>query len=721
MVQTSVWCKTSVSLWKPAVSRKTRLPRFPTHPRDRLRSWPRQACIPAEAVDVAKQRTGTRASSAAASPATTTFAAPPGLSSTDVSLATATAAVSLSTSALPTTAPADLVTPSSVQFQASSNVAEAIVDTATAQTVQAKKRSAISFDTRIRGYQAGQILTVQDGANWIPVRQDLDTILSKVDPYLIGNLNIISGPYGLRYGSGFSFIVLDTVPTFRYENGPESHVRLGSTFRANGDQWYNRATLYGGGEDYGYTFNYGNRTGVDYEAGNGLDIPSSYQAQDFYGSFGIDVNEQTRAEFRFHRLDQTDTEYAAQFFDVDFLGSNGFSASIIRKIDDVGAAIRLDGWLNETTMAGDTDKPGKRLDSFPVLQRVDQALTGQTINPAFFGDVRGYLRNSGLRWGMTFEEGNHSLGFGADARYVQQNIREDYFLPFELAPGNRFSTTLPDSYLVDPGAYIEATLELHEDWIVSSGGRVDFAETGSELGGTNNFGGPGNFPERARDTLLAGYLTNDIQLTSCIDGKFGVGYAERVPDLTDRYSDGLFLAVIQNGFSRVIGTPTLEKERNLQADVRLNGRWEDVRVRLTGFHSWVFDYITYFANTVPDPAGARLLKTTNTDLATLAGADGYMEIDWTESVQTFAAISYLTGRDQTIDQPLAGIVPLESRLGIRFLDPEPENRWGFEFGARIVDNQDRLSAVRPQFPATDFVLLEQETPGFTTFYFKTYF
>ena len=48
---------------------------------------------------------------------------------------------------------------------------------------------------------------------WSPVRQDLDSMISKVDPSLIEDVTVIPGPYGLRFGPAFSFIDVQTLPT----------------------------------------------------------------------------------------------------------------------------------------------------------------------------------------------------------------------------------------------------------------------------------------------------------------------------------------------------------------------------------------------------------------------------------------------------------------------------------------------------------------------------
>ncbi|MEM6472921.1 MAG: TonB-dependent receptor, partial [Planctomycetota bacterium] len=62
------------------------------------------------------------------------------------------------------------------------------------------------------------------------------------------------------------------------------------------------------------------------------------------------------------------------------------------------------------------------------------------------------------------------------------------------------------------------------------------------------------------------------------------------------------------------------------------------------------------------------------------------------------------------EEPLPGIPPLDSRIGIVFEDPTLRPSWGIELSARIVDDQDRFAAT----------LEEEATPGFTTYDIRTY-
>ncbi|MEM6364493.1 MAG: TonB-dependent receptor, partial [Planctomycetota bacterium] len=119
-----------------------------------------------------------------------------------------------------------------------------------------------------------------------------------------------------------------------------------------------------------------------------------------------------------------------------------------------------------------------------------------------------------------------------------------------------------------------------------------------------------------------------------------------------------------------------------------------------------------------DPSGARLLQAVNTDLATLWGIESYAEMDLLRDLQAFGSVAYLQGDDQEIDEPLPGIFPLESRVGLRLFDPSDEQRWGLEWGWRIVAEQDRIAFLRPVGGAGQNIQLEDATPSFATSYLR---
>lgn len=598
------------------------------------------------------------------------------------------------------------------------------------QTVDVQRRSPVSFDPRVRGFHLGQIYTQYDGANYMPVRQDLDTMLSKFDPSLIDSIVVIPGPYSVQYGPGFSFIDVIGVSTPRYANGPETHANLGMQYGTNGAQLYGRSTALGGGSDYGYIVNYGNLNGSDYQTGSpSIDIPSSYHNRYYLGQFGFDLSPEDSIEVKYNRLDQSDTEYAGQFFDVSFLTTDGASATYVHEDDcSCWSRVTIGGWYNRTRFAGDTFNDSKQ--TFFVIPRVENAL-GTPAN-TFFGATHGDLTSTGARMAATYGmPGDTQLTVGTDLHYLEQNINEQFN---SIAPPEPFqiNTNLPTSFWLDPGVYAALTIPVQSYWTSTIGARADWSRTSfreSELRDFSQLRLNPLDPESPvvgatqNDILWASYWTNQIQLSQGWTADFGVGYAERPPTLIERYADGVFISMIQDGFTRVVGTPTLDKERNTQFDVGLTADFDRWRGRIGGFQSFVNDYITFVGNFILDPTGARVLFTTNTELATLSGAEANGEYDLSRRWTAFGSARYIYGRDQQLDAPLPGIYPFDSRIGLRLHDRNGGRRWGIEGLARVVNQQNQLGVIRRVGSdlSSDAILVEERTPGFTIWNLRGYY
>src|SRR5205085_11625142 len=130
------------------------------------------------------------------------------------------------------------------------------------------------------------------------------------------------------------------------------------------------------------------------------------------------------------------------------------------------------------------------------------------------------------------------------------------------------------------------------------------------------------------DVLYAYYLTNELKLSDTWTLNLGYGYAQRPPALVERYADGVFLGLLQSGFTRVIGDPALRPERDFQIDLGLSAKYDNFRGNVSLFYSWVVDYITFQGLAVEEFFDAKLARFSNTPLATLAGFEAAADWDW---------------------------------------------------------------------------------------------
>jgi outer membrane receptor protein involved in Fe transport len=645
--------------------------------------------------------------------------------------------------------------------------------------VQNQFRGAIIADPRIRGYHLGQITTYGDGGYFVPARVDLDTIVSKFDPTLVRDVIVIKGPYSVHYGPGFSFLDIVTFDSPRSKEPCtyEFHERTLFGYNTNGQGLHALQSVEYGAPDWGVRFSYDFRVANDYFAGGGVDVPSSYNSQNFQGVAGFNLNENTKLEFKVVRLYQHDVEFPGLYFDINRLDTEAYSLRFNSYDPNTMHRLTADFWFNFTGASGDTHQGAKQATNNLVINSAFMTpdTTVQDHSNTNFSEMsRGYR----LGWNLG-EKGTPQIGLGTDLNIVSQRLEEHIRLftapdfnvfGFPLGPGVLAQDPgIPVSRSDDIGFYLDGSLPVGQRLLFNAGARVDYVRTSSDprlipsnfsifpgsniavftpgvVNGSSANVTPGQttldpiiFSVDPNDenlvrhfTLWSAYLSGDYKIDEHLSAQMSFGHAERPPTLTELYSTGPFVAVLQQGLNRLIGDPHLKPERLNQFDIGFKGRWDKVRLGVNGFYSWIQDYITFDQNKALGSAINQVVFT-NTDLATLAGGEAYVEVDVGDWVTPFGTASYVQGRDLThIDarrdptlvssrrvsnlvfptdtEALPGISPLELRAGLRVHEPGKQPRWSVELSARSVFGQHSVATS----------LNEIDTPGFTVFDLRGY-
>jgi iron complex outermembrane recepter protein len=655
----------------------------------------------------------------------------------------------------------ELVFGSEGRFRVTTDAANLLGKSLTAPGVRTQERNPIINDPRIRGSQTGRVSA--SGSYWMPARQDLDTMLNKIDSRLIGDIAIIKGPYGVMYGPGYDFIDYQLLPTPRYDSW-ELHGSSTGEFKTNGQQWYGRQSAWGGDENYGYRASYGHRTGNDYEAGNGMELPSSYNSRDVNLALGYNLSDDSQLEFRYLRLDQTGVEFPGLVFDINYLVTDGFDVEYTLKDQAQFDLWKVDAWYNRTRFEGDTSRPGKS-------RQIPSVAINSGLGPAgIFGtkktDVDGMSTGYRTSWTWDREE-DASLTLGTDYIRLGQELNDtvpehqEQVLPFPFPPSTIQFANYPiaRSRSDDVGLFIERKKEVTDALQIHTGARVDLIGTHAR----DQVNGLGQYsfdflsntfvqdPKPLSQLLDADldqnftpwalYLTSQYELDPHWQFSAGVGHAQKPPTLTELYAYGSFIGSLQSGLTFLYGDPNLNLEKRTQFDLGLSSEYETSRFSANVFHAIVNDYITYddisIRNSPPAPPFTpgqdfQEVAFTNTDLATLTGFEISGEQDWGDNLTGFLLIDYVEGTDHTRSkpariakarrdafigfpdpdarsavagdsEPLPGISPLQARLGMRLFDYREDPTWLLEYEIRMVDQQDRVARS----------LFEQHTPGFT--------
>src|SRR4029434_10086008 len=159
--------------------------------------------------------------------------------------------------------------------------------------------------------------TYADGSNWLPVRVDLDTALGKINPDWVRDINVIKGPYSVRYGPGFAFLYVQSLAPERYMDGFEAHGSTSLGYKTNGEGWTARQYLWGGNCNWGFRLGYSVLSGNDYREGGGDTLPTSYDSHNVDFAIGFDLSDHSKLEIKYLRQMQNDTEYPGLLTDVN--------------------------------------------------------------------------------------------------------------------------------------------------------------------------------------------------------------------------------------------------------------------------------------------------------------------------------------------------------------------------------------------------------------------
>jgi iron complex outermembrane recepter protein len=658
------------------------------------------------------------------------------------------------------TAPSSTLTPTDAENQDVKTVSELLQ---LFPSVTNRRISGINVDSRIRGYNTAQLNASANGMTERKSIQDLDSLYSQIDPGIVKDMTIIEGPYSSLYGPGFAFLAGNLASAPRYRDRPQTHFDSYFTYGTNGQTLYNRENVLAGAEDWGAYISYGLRTGNDYRSGgeNSFLVPSAYHKWDGLFVFSFDLSRDTRIEFDYLRTDYNNVDLPGVIYDLGNSTNDQFNLRYIVQQDRNGPEqLVLQTWFQNTAFHGNASGAQKQQSFYYSLV----TLPYYDVYPVTTYS-RGNSNSLGVRALRTLGE-TDSLQWtvGADWRHYQQRYVEQNLT---TGGGTIWSNDLygiPHSEMDDIGVLTNLTMPIDDRFTLTVGGRIDYATPSLDVNdpvitqndNPNDWYYTPGFSQLSR-TLGMAYATGKYALTDQYTLNFGTGFAMRMPELSELYSDDPFVPTARFGNSCVSGWSTLKPERNWQLDLGITYTEERISYGVRGFYATIWDYIMpvpgfvdwtapnsivppntlgrNFIDFPPDwrsdigTAGensdfcAANFQTVNVDLASLFGGEVFSQIKVRDWLTIYGSMGYVNGTNyhpvafyysDTGDhylipldraEGLPGIYPLHGKVAFRVFEPESE-RWSLEFVSRLTASQDHVATSLSELPSRGFAAFD---------------
>ncbi|WP_084494909.1 TonB-dependent copper receptor [Alkanindiges illinoisensis] len=235
-----------------------------------------------------------------------------------------------------------------------------------------------------------------------------------------------------------------------------------------------------------------------------------------------------------------------------------------------------------------------------------------------------------------------------------------------------------DAEFEQTGIFAELSKPLSDNRKIITGLRIDQHEVKylAHDAATNAY--PTPYGKTRRETLPSGFVRLENRWPDQnLNGYVGVGHVARMPDYWE-----LFSPVHSGSSSAFLG---IKPEQTTQLDLGLThhaGPWNSWISAYAGqINNFILISYHQHAGHAGNSAGAK-----NID-ASIAGAEAGTSYQFTDNLTADLNVAYGWGRNETDNQPLPQIAPLDARIGLTY----QQDRLSVGTLLRLVDRQDRVA------------------------------
>lgn len=538
----------------------------------------------------------------------------------------------------------------------------------------------------VRGLTGNQVLLMVDGVrlNNATFRYGPNQYLATVDPFLINRIEIVRGGGSVTHGSdaiGGVVQVFSKNPRFS-SRGLKAGGNLYGKWMSDEMEYTGRAEVEVSDKNVAFLGGFTYSDYGDLVAGEGLgkESPTGYSAISGDGKLRIRVGRQNEFVMAYQysrqddvpRYDKIITGYEKYHFDPQ-IRQLGYFRFITKN---------KNRWFSQVAYTASYGLS----DETRLLQKEGSAklTTEQDVVDTWGANVE-ILSKTGDKWSFTSGVDFYYDRVGSSKTESQNGVDTEKrgYYP-DGSASSSFALFTSHSYTL-------------QKFIFSAGARVNAYKLKVE---DPVFGDVDNSPVALVGNGSVAYkLTENHQVIGSVYSAF------RAPNINDLSSFGSFNYGIE------VPNPDLDPEKSLTAEIGLKSRWDKFSGSLFLYQTNLKDMIERVKSTwngQDSIDGEKVYTKTNFASAVIKGVELNLRYEITPKWIANGNLTYTYGQNETLDEPMTRIPPLNGRLGIGFIDPS--GFWAsLDFLAAA--KQDRLSSA----DENDTRIPEGGTPGWELF------
>lgn len=563
-----------------------------------------------------------------------------------------------------------------------------------------QKRGSTATEPSLRAFKYEQMNIRYDGGmkmvHACPNR--MDPITAHVIPEEVRKIEVVKGPFTVRFGQSFGGIVnLITKTPTPADYGFGGSIQSG--YDINGSNFVARGELMYAQEKYDITVNAERRDFGNYTDGDGIKTSSSFETTSYSLKAGYNPSITQRLQIDWRQKFGENIMHVG--LPMDSPKDDSYMIGMdykITKYSDLIKSISLKSYYSfvDHLMSNGYGNSDYTRPNYPAVD-ARTPVTSNTLGGKF-------------EIGITPSE-NLLIYTGFDVDIIKRDGNKTVIVSINPNTGQPFNTPMvkefkvwQDATISNYGIFAETNYKLTNTITTTVGLRTDMVTSGindPDIGFLSLYGG-----EIKDDTdiiiggnISAKYKKNGLQMQAAY------GRGTRTPSMIERY---IYRFRIGSESREYIGNPYLKPEINNQFEISINKKLNKTRFGISTFYSIMQNYITAVINSSFTsssggcgggiPLAPKQFWNVN---ANQYGFDAFFNYKILNYLEFKSDIAITKAYNNTLNEPLAQVAPMEAHIGLKY---EKEKYW-IDLRSQFVAKQTDFS---PSFNET-------ETPGYNTF------
>jgi len=551
-----------------------------------------------------------------------------------------------------------------------------------------QKRSSTAIEPSFRSFKYEEMnLRFDGGAKMVHACPNrMDPMTAHLIPEEVQQIEIIKGPYTVRYGQRFG-PTINIVTKTPNKNDYGLHGKVEAGYETNGNNLLARAELMYAHKLFDITLNGESRNFGDYVDGDGTVVPSGFKTNSYSLKVGLNPATKHRVVIDWRQKFGDDIKHAG--LPMDSPQDDSWLITGDYKFDNISKKVKSLS-LKLYTSYVDHIMSNEGRPSFSKMEAVTP--------------VQSNTYGGKLEFAFTPSD-KITLYAGLDADIIGRKGQKNVLMKKDMMgnvlpmPMLKTFSVWQDALIQDYGVFVEGNYKINNNFSTTVGVRADYVT--SKI----------NTPDKSFVKLYGGNVKDRTEIEIGVNAavkyrkngwqaQFAFGRGTRTASMIEKYINRFTIGADP---SEYVGNPNLKAEINNQFELSGSKKYKKINIGANVYYSLFENYITAILKPeFKKPMSMGSTKQFVNVAADQFGMELFFNYNFYKDFHFMTDFSYTSAFNKTFGEHLAQVLPFTAHAGLKW---EPKKYW-IDIRSEFVLEQNQISKSFGETKTPSYILLD---------------